>query len=731
MKQFSSFEAFLSRVAGLSGSMKATKVLRRRRWALSILVALILGAIGWRVYESVEAAMHDRMAAELTTIRDADVEALRVWMRNQEEKAQVLAQSEVVRAAARDLAMLADAVDSPELVLQRTKPLALLRSFLLPRLELFGYGDFLRVSPSNRVAAANDVVAIGKPLGSNQREFFQNVLRGRPRVSLPFRSVLLLPDEKGELKTGLPTMLTAAPVRDEGGNPVAVLALRIRPEAEFTAILQVARSGKSGETFVFDQNGLLLSQSRFDDDLKRVGLLADLPDSRSILTLELRDPQVNMVAGERPSLHRADQPLTRLVASAVSGKSGVNVSGFRDYRGVPSIGAWVWLPEYGFGVASKVDVAEAYRPLYILRFTFWGLFGLLALCAIAILIFLVMLERQGNAMRRAVLASKQLGQYTLEDRIGSGGMGTVYRARHALLRRPTAVKLLDIDKVSDAAIARFEREVQLSSQLNHPNTVAIYDYGKTPEGVFFYAMEYLDGINLEDLVKRFGPLPEGRVVSILRQVCGSLAEAHGIGLIHRDIKPANILLNQRGGLPDFVKVLDFGLVKALGGEREAHLTASGSLTGTPMYLSPEAIERPDTMDARADIYAIGAVGYFLLTGSPVFRGQTVVEICMKHVREAPEPPSLRLGRQVSAKLEAVVMSCLSKDPAGRPARATELRQELDRCDMTDAWSQEKAEAWWDQMKNEIVSETTASAASSSEVSDTVAYTPAATEKTHE
>jgi len=204
---------------------------------------------------------------------------------------------------------------------------------------------------------------------------------------------------------------------------------------------------------------------------------------------------------------------------------------------------------------------------------------------------------------------RRLGQYTLERKIGAGGMGIVYRASHAMLRRPTAIKLLPPDRAGEASIARFEREVQMTAQLSHPNTVAIYDYGRTPEGVFYYAMEYLDGINLEDLVRTYGAQPAGRVLAILDQVCGALAEAHERGLVHRDIKPANIILTERGGEPDVAKVVDFGLVKPIVTD-DPRLTMSmpGVMTGTPLYLSPESLTSPESGDPRSDLYALGAVG---------------------------------------------------------------------------------------------------------------------------
>jgi hypothetical protein len=707
--------AKLSRIGRGSRSLLSTgSFLRRQLWVRPLIGALVLAVVAWWVNRAVEGAMREHIAAGLTAIRDADVTALRVWMKEQEANAEVLAMSERVRPAIRELLALAERPGTSDADLRQSPRQTELRSFLAPRMKVFGYTDFFVVAPSARVVASNQDTAVGIMFKGERAAFAKKVLEGRPSVCPPFRSTMMLPDQHGELRAEMPTMITASAVPDDNGRPIASLGLRIRPEAEFTEILQVARSGESGETFAFDDKGLLLSQSRFEDDLKRVGLLADLPGSSSVLTLELRDPGVNMMEGQRPSQKRADQPLTHVAVSAIAGESGVNVNGIRDYRGVPSVAAWTWLPRHGFGVAVKADAAEAYQTLYLLRRVSWGLFALLVLSALAIFAFMVLAARHRQAAQKAALAAKQLGQYALEEKIGAGGMGSVYRARHALLRRPTAVKLLDPDKVSPTSIARFEREVQLTSQLNHPNTITIYDYGHTPEGLFYYAMEYLEGIDLDELIERFGPLPEGRVVQILRQVCGSLAEAHAIGLIHRDIKPANLVLTCRGGVYDLVKVLDFGLVKALGGDGQVQLTATHSLTGTPRYLSPEAIEHPDTVDARTDIYAMGAVGYYLLTGTPVFLATNLVELCMQHVNAIPESPSKRLRQPISPDLEDLILRCLAKRREDRPASASDLLDELDRCKIPRPWTAADARAWWRDFKlrqngvsTEAISKTTA------------------------
>jgi hypothetical protein len=638
--------------------------------------------------------MREQRATELNAMVDASASAVRVWTGEQRINVELIAADEQLRLTVPELLRLADDGASAQRQLVQAKAQESLRARLKQPLETTGYAGYFVVSPKGTVVAADQDPPIGKALADYRKAVFDQALAGKTLVSRPFRSPLLLNDEKHELRANLPTMFTIGPVADAEGKPMAALGLRIRPEAHFTRILQVVRFGESGETYAFDKNGLLLSQSRFDDDLKQLGLLADLPDSRSILTLEIRDPQVNMAQGERPRLRRAEQPLTRLAADAVEGKDGYDAEGYRDYRGVPSVGAWRWLPEYEFGIATEVDVAEAFKPVYILQRAFWMLMVLLALCAVGIFVAMLFMARQQRALQQATLAAKHLGQYALEEKLGAGGMGTVYKARHAMLRRPTAVKLLDVDKMSDAAITRFEREVQLTSSLTHPNTVAVFDYGRTPDGIFYYAMEYLEGMNLDDLIKRFGPMPEARVVFILQQVCGSLAEAHADGLVHRDIKPANIFLTRRGGVQDFVKVLDFGLAKALDGQDKANVTNPNALMGTPLYLSPEAVNQPDSVDGRSDVYAVGAVGYFLLTGSPVFTGATVMEICMKHAKSAPEPPSIRTGKPVSPALEALLLRCLAKSPLDRPRDAAELLLELEACKVEGTWTAANAATWW-------------------------------------
>jgi serine/threonine protein kinase len=270
-------------------------------------------------------------------------------------------------------------------------------------------------------------------------------------------------------------------------------------------------------------------------------------------------------------------------------------------------------------------------------------------------------------------------------------------------------------------VARFEREVQLTSQLNHPNTITIYDYGRTAEGVFYYAMEYLDGLSLDVLVRRFGPQTDGRVIHILLQVCGSLVEAHAQGLIHRDIKPANIMVTRRGGVDDFVKLLDFGLVKATDNRKQTQLTAVNSITGTPLYLPPECIQDPDVAEARSDLYSLGGVGYFLLTGRPPFEAATVLEIIRRQVEEPPEPPSRKATQPMAPVLEQVLLSCLEKSLEKRPRSAAHVAEMLAACTPCHPWTTADAKGWWNLNHPTAGDKTSGAATAEIELGATIGY----------
>jgi len=346
--------------------------------------------------------------------------------------------------------------------------------------------------------------------------------------------------------------------------------------------------------------------------------------------------------------------------------------------GVASLGVWLFFNK---------PVLDGLDPIAFDGLTFIG---------VAFIVATTVTSRVIYGLRRQVREAMRLGQYELGRKLGEGGMGEVYEATHVMLRRPTAVKLLPPDRLGEQAVTRFEREVRETSRLQHPNSIEIYDYGRTPDGLFYYAMELLDGVTLAQLVEDTGPLPASRAVHVLRQAAGALAEAHGKGLVHRDIKPANIMLCERAGIPDTVKVLDYGLVKEVANPEVGEgITRGDTIVGTPQYLAPEAITRPEEVGPAADVYALGAVGFYLVTGREVFTASSIIELCSQHLTATPESPSAVLGEPIDPDFEALILKCLAKDPDARPADGAVLAQELDELTV-GAWSPEDARTWWDE-----------------------------------
>jgi serine/threonine-protein kinase len=301
-----------------------------------------------------------------------------------------------------------------------------------------------------------------------------------------------------------------------------------------------------------------------------------------------------------------------------------------------------------------------------------------------------------SSLQREAVEAKKLGQYSLKKKLGAGGMGEVFLAEHMMLRRPCAVKLIRPEQAGDPAnLTRFEREVRSTATLTHPNTVEIFDYGSTDEGTFYYVMEYLPGLSLQEIVDQSGPLPPERAVHFLRQVCGALREAHGLGIIHRDIKPSNILICERGGVRDVAKLLDFGLAQCTGVHKQNadKLTIQGTIVGSPPFMSPEQASGKDDLDARTDIYSLGAVAYFLLTGKAPYERGTAMQMMMAHAYEPLVHPNT-LRRDLPHDLEAVIVRCLEKDPAKRFQDADSLDKALAECACAKTWTIDRALTWW-------------------------------------
>jgi serine/threonine protein kinase len=695
-------------------------------WVLPLAIAALAAVLGWWGNGRLRETIEGELKAQLSATLNANVTALGIWTTNQTRLATALAEDPTVRTLASQI-LQSPARGRRNLNFQPPVELEQFVNDLRPRLRQLGYEIAQLVSTNYLVVANSDRAQwVGNTLVSDAHtnKFAELFAAGQPVIITPFKPEMLTqhraarngfgpgrtndlrrfnrppPPNTGRSRRGDETLMqVAAPVRDASEIIVGALALIINPDKEFSHILSVARSGASGETYAFDQTGLMISHSRFDPQLRQLGLL-DVTNTSSALNLRLHDPGGDLTQGFHPTdFEPGARPLTLLVASAVDGEDVVEVQPSRDYRGVRVVGASCWLPQFGFGVATQIDANEAYRPLRILQWVFVVLVLVLLLCATALFVFSYANLAWQRRLSEAELKLKQLGQYTLEEKIGAGGMGVVYRARHALLRRETAVKLLLPERADAAAIARFEREVCLTCQLTHPNTIQVYDYGRTPDGIFYYAMEFLRGVNLHDLITRFGPQPEGRVVYILAQICDSLAEAHALGLIHRDIKPANIFVCRRGGVADCVKVLDFGLVheyRAAEAEGTSLALANDNvIEGTPWFTPPEAIRGVGQIDPRSDLYSLGALGYYLLTGQFIFDAESIPEIHQKQLDSAPIPPHERTANPISPELEQLVLCCLEKTPELRPQSAGELQQLLLATPAAASWTPEARTFWWD------------------------------------
>ena len=346
----------------------------------------------------------------------------------------------------------------------------------------------------------------------------------------------------------------------------------------------------------------------------------------------------------------------------------------------------------GYGSRTEIPHSELALALAALFYPNY-------LCAVLAWYASHILHRLG----REVTAARELGSYQLVERLGAGGMGEVWRAKHRMLARPAAIKLIRPEMLgtnltaATSALKRFEREAQATANLRSPHTVELYDFGITDDGVFYYVMELLDGLDLESLVERHGPQPPGRVAHLLRQACRSLEDAHFHGLLHRDVKPANIFTCRMGSHVDFVKVLDFGIVKHIEGDsQDTKLTIEGVASGTPAFMAPELALGEKAVDGRADLYSLGCVAYWLLTGHLVFQAETPMKTLIEHVRSSPVPPSRRTDRPIPPGLDALVLECLEKEPERRPSSARELADRLATCAGEAPWTEEMAQRWWEQ-----------------------------------
>lgn len=526
------------------------------------------------------------------------------------------------------------------------------------------------------------------------------------------QATLVLPARE-PMAISYPMLMVLTPLRHQN-RFIGAFGWCLNPQTQLNSQLGVTQTHS---TYLFDADGRILSRTRFENRFTDV---AGKRESASRATRArtwqptlLRDPGFYARSPKQiSSTEIRGRPLTKMADQATRGASGADTNGYTDYRGATVVGAWQWLPDWHLGLAMEVDESSAFAAVRMLRHVVIGMFLLLSVTGLCVAALATWSGRLRKRLKERQLTGRRLGQYELTELLGAGGMGSVYRGRHQYLRRDVAIKVLEGEDLTAHAVERFRREVQLTSTLRHPNTIVIYDYGQAHhlnaeaedagsldgDSVFYYVMEYIDGISLQQLIDYYGPQRPERVIHLLLQICGSIAEAHDAGLIHRDIKPGNILLSAQSNSWDYIKVLDFGLVKELGkidDTVDMTMTRNDSITGTPLYMAPETIRDAAQASKRGDLYSIGAVGYALLTGHTTYEGDSPIDLCLKQLEGPPPRPDHRLGRALPDGLQDTLMDCLALNPAQRPRSVNELVLRLDRLPEAGHWTGADSTQWWE------------------------------------
>ena len=627
----------------------------RTRLALLLLLAALFG-IGVWAYRGVGESLREIRATGMQTLLNTQVGTLEQWIAERRNEAEQLAANAELNAGIVRLAS------------GRTDDGGPVVDAALGKAAAIGVTAVLVIDPRGTILAASETQRTRRTVSPDFLAHLTPVFKGRSTFVRPYSTPGSV---AGTREIG--RAWVAAPIRAANGGIVAVLALGSPVDKGFAGLFMAARPGESGEALVFDAEGWLLSPSRHAADLQQRGLA----------------PRLALPDGE-------PERLTLLAKEAVARRGedgeGILLAPYPNYLGRDAIGAWRWLREHDIGMAIELEASEAYAPLTYLQIGFGVvlvlLFGVWLSGFLSPATLAGLLRRDGR--------TRHMGPYRLLRQIGEGAISNVYLAQHRMLKRPAAVKVLKMQSTKEEWTARFQREVQLTSSLHHPNTITIYDYGLGPGGEFWYAMEYLEGLSLADLVERYGPVPPARTAYILRQACASLWEAHSCDLVHRDIKPQNIMLCEIRGERDFVKVLDFGLVKQISGDQTRDLTGTMRILGTPLYMSPERIRNPSDADGRADIYALGAVGFFLLTGKRLFETETEHDLTYHVLHTLPRLASECSPFEVPAELDALIGRCLEKDPAARPKNIAEVAGALDGLLVHRPWTRAQIDAWWKQ-----------------------------------
>ncbi|WDE98403.1 serine/threonine protein kinase [Lentisphaera profundi] len=641
--------------------------IRNRSLIIAILILLI--ATGYfteqRLKHEIETSVRDSLEKNLRS----NAEAMKLLLTGYKERVHGISKLPLLKRTTLTMASKHDSNDKT-LLIKNTK---ILESILEGFFSKNGFLDYYLISPDGHMIATLNKELLGHQV--NTKDAIESLMdRDGNFVCLPKKAIQPNTGEEFVL------MYIGSSLKDNKGETYAYLAFSINPSHGFSSIMEVtSQTGESSETYAINNDGWMISHSRFDAELRELEILDEKAKS-SVLEVKLINEEGQALTVFKDAF---SNPATAYP------QVQVNSDGYRDYRDSEVVGSWTYLPQYNFAITSEIDKEEAFRSLFIIRIIFGIIFGLASLLAIGLIAYALYSIKLKKKVRSAALdAASELGQFKIIEKIGEGAMGVVYKAKHQLMQRETAIKVLKNEVCRDVDLIQFEKEVRITCRLTHPNTICIYDYGKTREGLFYYAMEYLEGSDIQEIISKTGPIAPERVVHFVKQICASLNEAHQMGLIHRDIKAQNIVVCNRGGIFDSIKVLDFGLV------HDANDDNGHKVSGTPRYMAPEASSSRNELHESVDTYAIGILICVMLTGQYPFACEENVEDILKAHREnVPLTPSELVKFEIPKELDPIVLWCLEKDPKNRPASVAALASKLDELDLSP-WTQDKAQKWW-------------------------------------
>ncbi len=667
-------------------------------------VFILLIVIGMTIRNGFKKQLLKDQQEKLEALLDIQSETLLQWMQGEDRISNTLSQSSEIIEIATYIDSIVSLDDSYELLKKQDLQSDIFQEFdeIRERNNLEGLSILHKDDPVVLLLSEQSASGNGKLFSHLELAgVFYDYMRASKKRGIGTTHFPPLPDY--EILIDIPEGLNvgtyisfSTPILKDSAI-ISYMFTQYNVKNKFSEIMNNADHGKSAKVFAFSWDMKLLSTDRFEKELQQTYLLDFDSTKSSIQSFEIKDPGSDITDGSEPAKALIDQDYTTamdeyFLQTEVTGYQdarGVIMMPYRDHRGVEVVGAWAWYNMLGFGLVAEED---AYEVLLSLRYFDVALILFFIILAILILM-LNNLNVKFLKFGKKWEEFEKVGQYLLQEKLGEGGFGTVYKAKHSFLKSEVAIKLLKKEFIGTDALDRFEKEVKASSSLSHPNTIRVYDYGTTDSGQFYYVMEYLSGLSLDKVVQSYDEFPSSRAIYILLNTCYSLKEAHEKGLVHRDIKPANIMLCNQGGAYDVLKVLDFGLVKNVDAS-VSQQTQINRIGGTPMFMAPERLRDPFNADQRVDIYAIGAVGLY------IFSGQYIVELISQKMLSGQDTISGGLNNQliqredIPTELKNLLMDCVHFDVEKRPKNMDELIIALEKIQEAYSWTRKEAEQWW-------------------------------------